>query len=225
MESSVPVEEVRLCEGCLSLRLDSCLLLQYHDEHSYESMFITLSPEECSLCSLIGLWFRRRRLAGGISVSENDRKAFKTYAGGTARRESGALHCGIVEVRRFEVALTSSPKIKIVRLWPCSYPVPSIRHLCDTNQNLALPFPTGRLIEPFVDVRLFKRWIQQCFTQHGDVCARPAWTLHDDDIPSNFRLVDIQAGCIVDSPVKPTYFALSYVWGPSRTISVPHQRT
>ena len=216
MESSAPTEEVRLCDGCLSLQLDSCLLLQDHDKHSYDSMFITLSPEECSLCSLIGRWFRRRRFAGGISVSESDRKAFKTYAGGTAQREIITAHCGIVKVRRFEVVLTSSPRTKIVRLWPCSYLVPSIRHLCDTNKNPALPFPTGRLIEPFVDVCLFKRWIQQCFTQHGDVCARPAWTLHDDDIPSNFRLVDIQAGCIVDSLIKPSYFALSYVWGPSK---------
>ena len=216
MEISVPIEEVRLCEGCLSLQLDTCLLLQDHDKHSYESMFITLNPEACSLCSLIGRWFRRRRLAGGISVPENGRKAFKTYAGGTARREVGAGHCEIIEVRRFEVVLASSPQIKIVRFWPCSYPVPSIRHLCDTNQNLALPFPTGRLIEPFVDIRLFKRWIQQCSTQHGDACARPAWMLDDDDIPSNFRLVDIQAGCVVDSLIKPSYFALSYVWGPSK---------
>jgi len=39
--------------------------------------------------------------------------------------------------------------------------------------------------------------------------------LSNDDVPDNFRLIDVQAGCVVSSVAKPSYFALSYVWGPS----------
>ncbi|OQV03466.1 hypothetical protein CLAIMM_08507 [Cladophialophora immunda] len=40
--------------------------------------------------------------------------------------------------------------------------------------------------------------------------------LQNDDMPPNFRLIDVQRRCVVDSPVRPSYFALSYVWGPSK---------
>jgi len=213
MESSTLVEDVQLCKGCLSMQLDTCLVLRDREREEYRSVLMTLSPANCALCSLIVLCLHRRQAALGISVSEKDREAFKTYASGTATRGTGIVHDGIVEVRRFEIVLASSPQIKIVRFWPCLYPVPTLSHICDSSQDLALPFPTGRLIEPFVDVRLLKIWIQQCHREHGDTCARPAWMLGDDDLPDNFRLVDVQAGCVVDSPVNPSYYALSYVWG------------
>jgi hypothetical protein len=36
-----------------------------------------------------------------------------------------------------------------------------------------------------------------------------------DVIPANFRLIDVQAGCIVHPTTQPSYFVLSYVWGAS----------
>src|SRR5438270_683184 len=127
-------EGLRLCQGCLSLRLDTCLLQKDPGDGPYESMFISLRPAECSLCSLIGSWLRRRRAADGILVAEDDAKALKTYAIGTARRELiGARPGEVVEVRRFEVVLASSPQIKVVRLWPCLYPVPSLRYRGDAH--------------------------------------------------------------------------------------------
>lgn len=217
METSSPVDEMRLCHGCLSLQLDTCLLPKVRDIDFYKSEVITLSPDGCSLCSLISSWFRKRQPSDRLSVSENDPNAFETYASGTATRGSGENYGEIVEVRRFEVVLASSRRTKIVRFWPSLYPVPTLLHFCDTYQNHALGFPAARLIEPFVDVRLFKLWVQQCHTEHGDACTRPAWMLNDDDVPANFRLVDVQAGCVVDSPANPSYYALSYVWGPSES--------
>jgi hypothetical protein len=214
MESSSPTEEVRLCDGCLSLRLDIRLLLQDPDKDPSKRTSLTLSPDQCSLCSLISRLLRRRRLAGEILISERDLKAVETFASETAQRKSGTGRRDMV--RRFDVFLASSPRNTILRFWPCLYPVPRLRHLCDAIENLALPFPTGRLIEPFVDVRLFKRWMKLCFSHHGDACARPPWIQSDDDIPPNFRLIDLQAGCVVEVTARVPYFALSYVWGPSR---------
>lgn len=213
MESSSPVEEVRLCDGCLSLRLDIRLLLRDPDKDPSKRTSITLSPDQCSLCGLISRLLRRRRLAGEIPISEKDLEAVETFATETAQRKKGAGRSEMV--RRFDVFLASAPRITILRFWPCLYPVPRLHHLCDTNENLALPFPSGRLIEPFADVRLFKRWMKLCFSQHGDTCARPPWIQSNDDIPPNFRLIDLQAGCVVEATVRVPYFALSYVWGPS----------
>ncbi|OCK73655.1 HET-domain-containing protein [Lepidopterella palustris CBS 459.81] len=212
MECSSLAEEFRLCKECRSLRLDTRLLTQDPANGSFERTLITLSPDQCSLCSLISRWLYRLR--PGISVSENDQKAFEpTFSTGTRERKSGDGRSEIV--RRFDALLASSRQITIVKFWPCLYPVPSLRHLCDTNHDQAFPFPTGRLIEPFVDVRLFRHWIQLCLNKHGDTCARPPWITGSDDIPANFRLIDVKARCVVDSIVKPSYFILSYVWGPS----------
>jgi hypothetical protein len=213
MESSSTVGDVHLCEGCLSLRLDECLLPQDPDTNPFKPTHITLSPNECFLCSLI---VRRYHLTGGTYVSENNLAALNVSASGTAQRINGAGQSEIVEVRRFEINLASSPRIKIVRFWPCVYPVPSLRDLCNSNEYPDFPFPTGRLIEAFVDARLFKRWIQLCFSQHGDKCAQPPWMLSNDEVPPNFRLVDVEESCVVDSVVNPSYFALSYVWGLSK---------
>ncbi|EXJ73255.1 uncharacterized protein A1O5_03015 [Cladophialophora psammophila CBS 110553] len=54
-----------------------------------------------------------------------------------------------------------------------------------------------------------------CHVHHGDACAQPPWMLQNDSIPPNFRLIDLQKRCVVNSPAHPSYFALSYVWAPS----------
>jgi hypothetical protein len=209
MESSSLVEEVRLCEGCRSLQLDTHLFPQGNEDYS-DPRSITLCPDQCSLCSLIDRRLCKPGSAGGVSVSGSVPKVMKTYGLNAGQRKTGSER-----IRRFEVTLASSPRVTLVRFWPCLYPVPSLRDFCDINQSPAVPFPTGRLIESFADVRLFKRWMQLCLIQHGDVCARPSWIPSGDDFPASFRLIDLQADCIVDSIVKPSYFALSYVWGPS----------
>src|ERR1700733_8587696 len=153
MESSSTVEEVRLCDGCLSLRLDIRLLLQDPGKDPSKRTSITLSPDRCSLCSLISRLLRKRRLAGEIPISERDLKAVETFVTETAKRKAGAERSEMV--RRFDVVWASAPRNTILRFWPCLYPVPRLHHLCDTNENLALPFPSGRLIEPLADIRLF----------------------------------------------------------------------
>ncbi|KAI9761601.1 MAG: hypothetical protein M1840_001760 [Geoglossum simile] len=203
------MEELQLCQGCRALQLDSHLLLRDRDDY-FEPRLITLSPDRCELCRLI----EQRRCAAGSFVPGGDPRVMEAYATGTAERRTGT-GCSEI-VRRFQVYLASSPRNAIVKLWPCVYPVPSLRRLCDVGQYPALPFPTGRLIEPFTDVRLFRHWIQLCSTQHGDICARPSWAPGNEDFPANFRLIDLKADCVVDSIVNPSYFALSYVWGPSK---------
>jgi hypothetical protein len=69
------------------------------------------------------------------------------------------------------------------------------------------------MINSFANLRLFKRWKQLCSDHHGDTCARPPWAACTDDVPPNFRVINVHTSCVVDAPVKPSYFALSYVWG------------
>jgi Heterokaryon incompatibility protein (HET) len=213
MEGSSPSEELQLCEGCYSLQLETRLLPRRSSGAPLERMSIKLNPDQCRLCSLINKWLLRLGLE--TYTTPGSGKAFEPLLGTGTSDKKTSDGCSEV-VRRFDALLASSRQITIVRFWPCMFPVPSLRRLCDTNYRQALSFPTGRLIEPLVDVRLFRHWMRLCSRLHGDACSRPTWVMAEDDIPFNFRLIDVKAGCIVDSPVKPLYFILSYVWGPSK---------
>ncbi|KAI9786497.1 MAG: hypothetical protein M1839_006957 [Geoglossum umbratile] len=209
-------DEAQLCKGCRSLQLSTNLHLQGSEDY-YEPKLTTLTPGQCPLCNLINRRLCKQPPTSGIPVPKNNNDnphALKIYATGTAQRKPGTGRGGET-VRRLQVFLASSPRTNIVRFWPCVYPVPHLRQLCDSEQDAAFPFPTARLIEPFVDIRLVRRWIQLCSSRHGDACARPPWVPSRDDFPAGFRLIDIQAGCVVEPSDRPSYFALSYVWGPS----------
>ncbi|KAK4197348.1 heterokaryon incompatibility protein-domain-containing protein [Triangularia verruculosa] len=62
----------------------------------------------------------------------------------------------------------------------------------------------------FFDVSLLKTWIKGCETVHGSSCSRDDKSVVE--LPSDFRLIDIQSMAIV-KPLKPVRFAaLSYMW-------------
>src|SRR5947207_7208160 len=117
MGRSSLVDAVRLCEGCRSLRLHARVFPQDPDQDGPLQVSITLSPSQCSLCSLIGVWFRRRRPSGATSVSENDPDIFKTLVAETSERKTCAGRSEIV--RRFDVYFASAPHTTIGRFWPC----------------------------------------------------------------------------------------------------------
>ena len=211
MESLSDAETVHLCRGCRLLQLDSVLVSHNPDSSHFPTpTFITLSTDKCSLCSLISQYIRKLRL----NIYIKDQNSLRVDASPTGEKKIDTRNNGTV--RRFEVAPASAPRVKIVRLWPCVYPIPSARAAAHGNQNQDISFPSGRLIDPLVEIRLCKLWMELCSKHHGDKCARPPWIALNDDLPSTFRLIDVQAGCVIDAPVKPVYFALSYVWGPPR---------
>jgi hypothetical protein len=212
MESSWQVETVRLCQGCVSLQLNTSLLSRIGEKGPFfTARLITLSPDHCSLCSLIGQCLQKMPLASSVHFNKNSGNPLQVDASETAANEAGT-GCRDV-VRRFEVQTSSKPKVKIARLWPCMYPIPSVGQVGDNDKILDMPFPSGRMIDSFVNVRLFKRWRQLCSDHHGDKCTRPPWMVCNDDVPPNFRVINVHTECVIDAPIKPSYFALSYVWG------------
>jgi len=83
----------------------------------------------------------------------------------------------------------------------------------DNDGIMNVRFPSGRLIHSFANLWLFKRWRQLCLDHHGDKCTQPPWVVSSDDVPPSFRVINVQTSCIIDAPINPWYFALSYVWG------------
>ncbi|CZR60207.1 uncharacterized protein PAC_10103 [Phialocephala subalpina] len=212
MESLLQVDTVQLCEGCLSLKLETSLLSRIDEDGPFFiATSFTLSPTRCSLCSLILRCIQERELAGTENFKENSGIALRVDALETAAKISGSGWRDIV--RRFEIQLASTPRIKIARLWPCMYPIPGAGKVGDNGEILDASFPSGRMIDSFANLRLFKRWRQLCSDFHGDACVRPPWASCNDDVPPNFRVINVHTMCVIDAPIKPSYFALSYVWG------------
>lgn len=212
MESSPQAEAFNLCEGCISLNLNTSLILRLGN---YGPTFIKgnfkLSPARCPLCSLILRCLQRRGLEENVELRDGGRNGLEADAFETAAKESRTELRDIV--RRFEIQTTSTPRIRIARLWPCIYPLPSVSQVADDDESLAVPFPSGRIIEPFANLQLFRRWSRLCSDNHGDACARPAWVTDGDNVPPSFRVIDVHTSCVTDAPIHTSFFALSYVWG------------
>jgi hypothetical protein len=205
MEMALAVNIANLCEGCVSLNLDTGLISQIDKNGPFfQNNPLTLSPDHCSLCSLIISRLQEQGLSANVALGLSAHE--------TAEKKIDDERKDIV--RRLEVHLKSSPRVKIVRFWPCVYPTPSVRDIGDASEVPDVPFPSGRTIEPFVNIQLFKRWRQLCREYHGDKCTLPPWAIRNDSVPSSFRLINLHASCIIEAPAKPSYFALSYVWGP-----------
>jgi Heterokaryon incompatibility protein (HET) len=214
MEGFAQVETVRLCEGCESLNLNTFSLSRLGESgapQSFPTTIFTHNDAHCSLCRLILRQLQKRGLVGNGGISENQGSAIRLEACETAERSSSTGGRDIV--RRFDFMTSSTPRIKIARLWPCTYPIPILGQISDDNESLDGPFPSGRVIDSFANLQLFKRWRQLCSAYHGDSCARPPWATSNDDVPPSFRVINVHTNCVEDAPIKPSYFALSYVWG------------
>jgi hypothetical protein len=125
-----------------------------------------------------------------------------------------------LQFNRLEIKLGTKPVRKpdftLMCLQPLSNPIPSVRGFCDGESHADFKFPSGRLINSTIDVRLLHSWYSLCTTQHGSSCSKPSWSPYEEKPPSFLRLVDIHRRCIVDAPENCSYFALSYVWGAYR---------
>jgi hypothetical protein len=76
------------------------------------------------------------------------------------------------------------------------------------------PHAYGRIVEPQVNIELFKKWLTLCTDVHGKKCAPLAWTT--SQAPGGlrvFRVVDVENMCIVETSPDCRYLTLSYVWG------------
>jgi hypothetical protein len=69
----------------------------------------------------------------------------------------------------------------------------------------------------WIDFDDVHRWISTCEQKHGSECSpatfNPAVLPRNSDRQLDFRLIDVEAMCIVYAPRQCRYIALSYVWG------------
>jgi Heterokaryon incompatibility protein (HET) len=212
MESLHRGETADLCEGCTSLKLNTLLLSRINGESLPPTkQNFKLSPAHCSLCSLILRCLQRKELVSLLHFEKNSGNGLEVDAFETAVEQSGTEGRNIV--RRFEIQTSSTPRIKIARLWPCVYPILKVEQIGEDDAILDVPFPSGRMINSFAKLELFKRWRRLCSVHHGNACVRPPWVTSKDKVPTNFRVIDVHSNFVIDAPIHASYFTLSYVWG------------
>jgi hypothetical protein len=75
------------------------------------------------------------------------------------------------------------------------------------------PLVHARPLPKTVDLNLLRDWSKFCYKQHQS-CKNWTSTAGSE---TEFRLIDVQKRCLVNSTLQEQYIALSYVWGTSTT--------
>lgn len=70
---------------------------------------------------------------------------------------------------------------------------------------------TSRHILPKLDISIPRRWVQRCDKEHSLDCCRASSV--GENLPDGFMLIDVNARCIIQAPIRARFLALSYVWG------------
>ena len=109
--------------------------------------------------------------------------------------------CGVYAGR--ELQLSISRKEGIIR---SSYSIQN----CTTKDN-QVQEQLGEIKPICFDVEELRSWLNRCSKEHQQ--CNPMGSLSGKPIPSGFRLIDVERGCIVRAVSCPIYCALSYVWG------------
>ncbi|KAI1411748.1 HET-domain-containing protein [Hypoxylon sp. FL1857] len=128
---------------------------------------------------------------------------------GDKRRRNTSLNRLLVHAGISPVEWTAQT---FMQLHPCLHPIPSVDDYTTEEEPFAA-FPTGRIIQEEVNVRLLKRWYETCSETHGTKCSQPSWLASDTSWPAKLRLIDVRQRRLVEAPESCPYFALSYVWG------------
>jgi hypothetical protein len=124
-------------------------------------------------------------------------------------RRNNTLNCLLVLA---DLASVKSTAQTFMQLHPCPHPIPTVEDYAN-GTNPFTAFPTGRIVQPKVNVRLLRRWFDACLENHGSACDQPSWLAPGETWPRNLRLIDVSQRCIVDALTACPYFTLSYVWG------------
>lgn len=238
MASLCDTSPVLLCSVCTSVDFDSLI----RGKADVDRLAITRSPDVCSKLGVLEDIRQRSptcSLCRLISTyAETKRDAYLKYQLGQWSKhmpgeypEDAPIECAIyrspyvcasvdgedLQFHRLEIKIgthpVSRPDFTLISLQPSSNPAPTVQEYCDDESFAQSKFPSGRLIDPTIDIRLLRSWYSLCTSQHGSSCSKPSWSPHEEKAPPSLRLIDIQKRCIVEAPENCSYFALSYVWG------------
>jgi hypothetical protein len=102
----------------------------------------------------------------------------------------------------------------ILELQECSDPVPTTGDERPQTQkrpsrNTDTRF-SGRLISPKANLGLFSKWIKLCGILHGERCEQPIFPVKVTPGLKSLLVIDVERMCIIDTPAKCRYVALSY---------------
>ena len=70
----------------------------------------------------------------------------------------------------------------------------------------------GRYVSTQANAKLIRAWLHQCESNHGKDCTPSLRLSAEGDRELTF-MVDVIQSCLVDTPSRCRYVALSYVWG------------
>ncbi len=89
-----------------------------------------------------------------------------------------------------------------------------------------LPDGAASLVRPVrrerTDFSMVSNWLSICEALHGDECRKKPgmddFPVHPATILDDFRLIDVEQGCLTRAKSDSKYAALSYVWGQARVL-------
>lgn len=193
-----------LCDICNSLNLspenfiispddDKAAFEPYHDLGSLQA--IRNKSSHCALCRLV-------IEAVGSSPGQQEKDT----------------HCQLHWLNDGSIWTTKDFQVRCLSIFP--QPPASFPNLLNRLTILGEDVPDGqqlffgrRIAQKPINVKLVKKWMKLCQRWHGKDCQQLSTSL-DWKFPSNFRVIDAWARCIVAAPSACKYLALSYVWGP-----------
>lgn len=187
-----------LCEWCAQIPLDPYILLEEFMEDPHRAYFLGSGARfESSLCPFCQLVVR--------AFSEGHRDVNKQliveakWSAGPGGRWA------------FSISGTRADTwIGFGRNATLDYADHQLPHL-GTNRDYFVEPTTG----PVLDTARILRWVSFCEQKHGPACELPPHLPFADAFRGLrlLRLIDTEAGCLVEKRNLEKYVALSYVWG------------
>jgi len=149
-----------------------------------------LNERNCPLCRLL---LRCFRVEEGFDL--------------TKIGKSGLI-CGVYTGDELELSVTQTEEIK-----RSSYSI----QLCGTGHARVQEILEKSKPQAF-DMEELRSWLNRCSEEHRH--RKTGGNLLKKPLPKDFRLIDVQRGCIVRAESDPIYCALSYVWGSGNQLTL-----
>ncbi|KAK4196605.1 heterokaryon incompatibility protein-domain-containing protein [Triangularia verruculosa] len=203
-EDSNPVDRTERSNLTKEQMFDYLRSSAKHEMQFGELASLILSPS-CPLCRLIFRIFPREGL-GSTDVmlrlmpfrSYYQQRGWNTFS--PQLKSNPAVFLGVSQVS--DVIINEREPPSFVRY----------REGHRTGESIALAGAkrsgNARCLEPFVDISVFSKALEDCISHHGPDCQATA-----SSELSLTRMIDVVDRKVVPCPEQCDYFALSYVWG------------
>jgi len=185
----------QLCVNCQEIPFDpelETLSLAKPDQEWHLGVFGEVRRRKCPFCQLVSSMCWSGSLSGGsVKPMPENEKIVVTFGG-----DAG-----------FWVSPGSSASTICIAVDPANDKEPETR-----------VYRARETLDEWIDFDVVIDWISTCEHTHGTECVFPTYNpaampRNPGGQPIDFRLIDVEAMCIVYAPRYCRYIALSYVWG------------